>query len=150
MFKKEHWIRIVYGRCQQSFGIVRKSRVYHFKPGPFGKPGFIGLRVERTGAHSCTTGHPDDDIRSLVPAIMHFCQVIDDRVKPLLTKSANCISTIAFIPLIERPMAADITADSQMGVLRTLSVPKASAKPSVTLKTPPYPAISCPMSTSLG
>ncbi len=35
-----------------------------------------------------------------------------------------------------------------IGVLRTRALPNSSTKPSVTLKTPPYSAMSCPSSTT--
>jgi hypothetical protein len=37
-----------------------------------------------------------------------------------------------------------------IGVLRTRAFPNSSTKPSVTLKTPPYSAMSCPSSTRWG
>ena len=43
------------------------------------------------------------------------------------------------------PKAAPTMADSQSGVLRTLSALNLSTNPSVTLNTPPYAPISCPM-----
>ena len=69
-------------------------------------------------------------------------------LKPELTKSANCISTTAFIWFMESPMAVEIIADSQMGVLRTLLFPNFWVNPSVILNTPPYSAISCHKSIS--
>ena len=57
--------------------------------------------------------------------------------KPEVTKSANCISITALNPLIDNPKAALTIADSQIGVLRTLSFPNSFIKPSVILKTPP-------------
>ena len=44
-----------------------------------------------------------------------------------------------------KPIAAPTMADSQSGVLRTLSFPNSSTKPSVILNAPPYSATSCPM-----
>jgi hypothetical protein len=71
-------------------------------------------------------------------------------LKPSVTKSANCISTMAFLPLIDKPSPVPTMAASQSGVLRTRSFPKRSTNPSVILKTPPYSAISCPIKTSSG
>ena len=70
-------------------------------------------------------------------------------LKPEVTKSENCISIIALYPQIESPIVAETMADSQMGVFLTLSLPKASRKPSVILNTPPYSAMSCPRITVL-
>ena len=50
---------------------------------------------------------------------------------------------------MESPIATSIMADSHIGVFLTLSTPNFSAKPSVTLNTPPYSAISCPIRTKL-
>ena len=58
-------------------------------------------------------------------------------LNPQVTKSLNCISIMAFLPAMDSPRAAPTMADSQSGVLRTRSSPKASTKPSVTLNTPP-------------
>ena len=49
---------------------------------------------------------------------------------------------MAFLFLRERPKAAPTIADSQSGVFLTRSFPNFSRKPSVTLNTPPYSAIS--------
>src|SRR5215472_10110869 len=45
------------------------------------KPGFIALRMERSRPDARTRRHPDDDIRSLSPPVMHLRQVIDDLVE---------------------------------------------------------------------
>ena len=43
-------------------------------------------------------------------------------LNPELTKSANCISTMALYPFIDKPIAALTIADSQMGVLRPITI----------------------------
>ena len=60
-------------------------------------------------------------------------------------KSENCNSTILFLPQIESPIAVSIIDDSHIGVFLILSFPNFFKNPSVTLNTPPYSAISCPM-----
>ena len=47
-----------------------------------------------------------------------------------------------FVLHIESPIATSIIDDSHIGVFLTLSAPNFSTKPSVTLNTPPYSAIS--------
>ena len=65
-------------------------------------------------------------------------------LKPQVMKSPNCISTMGTWPPSARPRAQPTAPDSMIGVLRTRALPNSSTKPSVTLKTPPYSAMSCP------
>jgi hypothetical protein len=71
-------------------------------------------------------------------------------LKPQVMKSPNCISTMAGKPSRARPRAAPTAPDSMIGVLRMRFFPNSSRKPSVTLKTPPYSAMSWPIRTRRG
>ena len=46
------------------------------------KPGFITLRMKRSGAHTCTRRHSNYYRSGLPPAIMNFSQVIYYLIKP--------------------------------------------------------------------
>ena len=70
-------------------------------------------------------------------------------LKPQEMKSPNCISTIGMKPSRARPIAQPSAPDSMMGVLRTRALPNSATNPSVTLKTPPYSAMSWPRRTIL-
>src|SRR5438045_2788078 len=63
-------------------------------------------------------------------------------------KSPNCISTMGWKPSRARPRAQPSAPDSMIGVLRTRSLPNSATNPSVTLKAPPYSAMSWPSSTT--
>src|SRR5688572_6083992 len=45
------------------------------------KPGFVALAMKRTCTYTATCGHPNNCIRILSPAVMNFCQVINDLVE---------------------------------------------------------------------
>ena len=65
-------------------------------------------------------------------------------------KSPNWSSTIGTNPSSARPIAAPMAPDSMIGVLRTRDRPNFSTMPAVTLKAPPYSAMSWPRSTTPG
>ena len=69
-------------------------------------------------------------------------------LKPQVMKSPNCSSTTGTKPPSASPSAQPMAPDSMSGVLRTRALPNSSTKPAVTLKTPPYSAMSCPSSTT--
>jgi hypothetical protein len=73
-----------------------------------------------------------------------FAATFTTWLKPQVMKSANCISTTGRKPRRAAPQAMPMVPDSAMGVLMTRAFPNSSRKPRVTLKAPPYPAMSCP------
>ncbi|MNV39667.1 hypothetical protein D3C71_1312540 [compost metagenome] len=64
-------------------------------------------------------------------------------------KSMNMISTTGFKPVNAMPTAAEVMADSEMGVSITRPGPKVSSRPRVALKDPPAFATSSPMTTTV-
>jgi hypothetical protein len=55
-----------------------------------------------------------------------FAALLTSALKPQATKSANCISTIGFIPAIAAPTPQPMIALSAMGVFRHRSGPNCS------------------------
>src|SRR5437762_9501514 len=50
------------------------------------EPGFIALRMKRTRSNPAACWHTDDNIRVLPPAILNFCEVVDDLVESYSNK----------------------------------------------------------------
>ena len=81
MFEEEYGIGIFKSSEDHSFGISRVRRVEDFESRRMKEPGLIALGVKWTCACTCSRRHTHDHIGMLSPAVMQFCEVIDDLIK---------------------------------------------------------------------
>jgi hypothetical protein len=84
------------------------------------------------------------------PAPVRLREVVDDLVEAAGDEVAELHLDHRHEAVEGEPIAHPIAPDSMIGVLRTRALPNSSTKPSVTLKTPPYSAMSWPMSITVG
>ena len=69
------------GRQQQTFGVFRRGGHHDLQPGHVTEPGFLRLRMERSGAQSAPERRPDRHVDGLAPAVVRRGQVVDDLIE---------------------------------------------------------------------